>query len=496
MKKWGALLGFLLFVGVISAQQWDITRSIFPLTNAEAKGLLRADSSSQIFFPLTKGMDERIRVEGKKWYSIPQMTLGGGIEHDIQGNHWKPSYAGLAQWNGGFQSQRWWIDAGIFGMQGVGFPREREWAQNNQSLMGWGRVNLRNDGAIDAWDYTAKVAFKVNRYLSLEGGKGKLFVGDGYRSHFISQNASTFPYAKMSLKVGLFRFVSHWAQLKDNLLGWDHQRTKYIAMHSLSLDVKKKWNFALHEMVIWQKNDSTSVRNLDLHYLNPLAFWRPIEYAQGSADNVLLGASVSYTEQQRFKFYGQFLLDEWLLSEVKARNGWWGLKYGGQLGVKMMNVIPGLHALMEVNATRPFTYSHASPLQAWGQNGQPLAHPLGSNYAEALMMVQYSQGEKSTWQYQIAFNRHGANQNGDNYGGDIFTSYMKPVHVYGNDLFQGNDIRTGYQRLTYARKINASGWEAFGQGTYSWNTTTPAWNAWSVMIGIRTYGYIIQPWDF
>jgi hypothetical protein len=496
MKKGLIFLWIVFSMAESQAQQWDISRSIFPLSASEAKGLMRADTSSQLFYPLTPGMDERPLLDNKKWYSIPQWTLGGGVEHDIQGNHWKPSYAGLAQWNGGFQSKRWAMEVGLFGMQGVGLPRERAIAGDGSSLMGWGKVHLRKDGSIDAWDYTTKVAFKINQYLTLEGGKGKLFMGEGYRSQFISQNAATFPYAKMAMRLGPFRFVSHWAQLKDNGLGWDHLRTKYFAMHSLSMDVKKKWNFALHEMVIWQRNDSTSVRNVDLHYLNPLAFWRPIEYAQGSADNVLLGASMSYTEKQRFKFYGQFLLDEWLLSEVKARNGWWGLKYGGQLGVKMMNIVPGLHALLEVNATRPFTYSHASTLQAWGQNGQPLAHPLGANYAEALMVLEYTGKNGGAWQYEFAFNRHGANQNGDNYGGDIFTSYMKPVHVYGNDLFQGRDTRTGYQRLTYARKINDRGWEWFGQGTYSWNTTTPGWNAMSVMLGIRTNGYIIQPWDF
>ena len=124
------------------------------------------------------------------------------------------------------------------------------------------------------------------------------------------------------MKVGPFRFVSNYAQLRSGIPGMGHQEKKYIGLHALSIDVKKKWNFALYEMVIWQRNDSISVRNFDLHYLNPLAFWRPIEYAQGSADNVLLGLSASYTEKQKCKIYGQFLLDEWLLSEVRARLGW------------------------------------------------------------------------------------------------------------------------------------------------------------------------------
>ena len=248
-------------------------------------------------------------------------------------------------------------------------------------------------------------------------------------------------------------------------------------------------------MVIWQRNDSTSVRNFDLHYLNPLLFWRPAEYAQGSADNVLLAISGSYIHRQKVKFYFQFLLDEWLLSAVKARNGWWGLKYGGQLGMKYMDIIPGLSALSEVNAVRPFTYSHASSLQAWGHLNQPLAHPTGSNFAEWVIMLQYTKRE---WKlnYQINYNIFGRNTGAKNYGGDIFMTYMNPVSQFGNNLYQGEKHYLMYQQFSLSRAMGAWG-EAFVQLGWrndktSQRTLSDQW----IMLGLRTQGFQWQAWDY
>jgi hypothetical protein len=37
------------------------------------------------------------------------------------------------------------------------------------------------------------------------------------------------------------------------------------------------------------------------------------------------------------QFYGQFLLDEFNLEQIKSGDGWWANKWGLQLGAKYVN---------------------------------------------------------------------------------------------------------------------------------------------------------------
>ncbi|MBM3427513.1 MAG: hypothetical protein FJX95_01875 [Bacteroidetes bacterium] len=473
------------------AQQWDMSRPAHPLEDTVVRGFLRSDTTTQIFFPKISAWD---RAKDKKvFWILPQYNVLGGVQSVDSMHRVQASGQGLFQLNAGGTYKRWHAEAGSYYLGGR--PPLEKWTSETTARWGWGKFLSNKNDIIQQWDYTARLGFQANKYVHLEVGKGKLFVGEGYRSQFLSHNSSTYPYGRISIKVGPFRFVSNYAQLRSGIPGMGNQEKKYVGLHALSMDVKKKWNFALYEMVIWQRNDSTSVRNFDLHYLNPLAFWRPIEYAQGSADNVLLGLSASYTEKQRCKIYGQFLLDEWLLSEVRARLGWWGLKYGGQLGIQYFNVVPGLHMLLEANATRPFTYSHASPIQAWGHDQQALAHPLGSNYGELLYMVQYRHSE---WRlnYQINYSRKGNNRAGFNDGGDIFASYMNPSHIYGNQLYQGQSQTLVFQQLIVARKMGEQPLEAFLQCA-SYNKTNDALgHRWGVYLGIRSEGFFTQAFDF
>jgi hypothetical protein len=188
-------------------------------------------------------------------------------------------------------------------------------------------------------------------------------------------------------------------------------------------------------------------------------------------------------------------LDEWLLSEVKAKNGWWGLKYGGQLGVKAFDVIPGWDVLSEVNAVRPFTYSHASSLQAWGQLGQPLAHPWGANFIEWVNMAQF---KKKDWTVILACNygAYGLNRSGLNDGGNIFLSYKDPAQIYGNDFFQGDKRIFLFQRLQVSRKILKNSLECFGEVMSRTHYLPQMQSQQFLMIGIRTPGYFQDQWDY
>ena len=82
-------------------------------------------------------------------------------------------------------------------------------------------------------------------------------------------------------------------------------------MHYLSINLGRRWNIGFFEGIVWA--DSANSSGFDINFLNPIIFYRPIEFARGSdASNALLGFSTSYLIKDRWQLYMQFMLDEFV----------------------------------------------------------------------------------------------------------------------------------------------------------------------------------------
>lgn len=303
---------------------------------------------------------------------------------------------------------------------------------------------------------TGSATFNANKYFSFEVGRGKQFWGDGYRSLIMSHNSSPYPYARISTEIWNIKYVSTWAQMRDiSATGnFADSRLKYMALHALNWNIGNRFSAGFYEMVVWQSRDTLSDRGLDFNYLNPIIFFRPIEFAQGSADNVLVGMNWKWKVGKHHQLYGQILLDEFLLAELRAQSGWWANKWGFQFGYKAFDAFtPGLHILTEFNAVRPFTYTHGSVLQNYGHMNQGLAHPLGANFAEWLTQFRYA---KDDWEIENSFiwAIFGRDRDGNNMGGNIFRSYAGPFRQYDNYMAQGLKSTLHFNELTFRKKIS------------------------------------------
>ena len=180
--------------------------------------------------------------------------------------------------------------------------------------------------------------------------------------------------------------------IRDSLYSWqkdirinpfnrEQWLDKFTATHFLSWNVSPQVSLSLFETIIWAARDSLNNRGFDLNYLNPVIFYRPIEFSLGSADNAIIGFGMKYIASESLSFYGQWTIDEFLLENFISRSGWWANKFGLQLGNSYFNAfgVEDLVIKTEFNLARPFTYSHGNVTQNYGHFNQPLAHPLGSN---------------------------------------------------------------------------------------------------------------------
>jgi hypothetical protein len=309
-----------------------------------------------------------------------------------------------------------------------------------QSILGLG---MKNDSlnTYQLHHVEAYASYTPNSYFNFLLGQGKNFWGDGYRSLLLSDNAAAYPFFRINSTFWKVRYTNLWALHKDHRYeNYQGVQNKFIVAHQISWNIIKNLNFSVFETIIWQGKDTMNNRNFEPNYLNPIIFFRPVEYSIGSSDNAMLGATLKYVWNQKWVAYGQLLLDEFYLKEIRAKNGWWANKYGIQVGLKGFDLfgIENLSFLAEYNMVRPFTYSHVTSLQNYAHHDQSLAHPLGSNFKEGIVWLRYALGQ-FYFHSRTIYAEKGEDIYGStvSYGGDMFRSYTRRNGEYNHSTGQG-----------------------------------------------------------
>lgn len=319
--------------------------------------------------------------------------------------------------------------------------------------------NFKDDG----FDYPVAegyLSYAPAKFINIQFGHGKNFIGDGYRSLLQSDVASPYPYIKLNTTFWKIKYTNTWTSLRDVRAEVTEDgafKTKYIANHYLSWNVSKRLNVGLFESVMWTNDND---RGFDLNYLNPVIFYRAIEFETGQdAGNAILGASAKYKWNNKINLYGQFVLDEFALADVTGGNKSWRNKFGYQLGVKYFDAfeVDNLLLQFEYNQVRPFTYSHNTIVLNYGHNNQPMAHLWGANFREAIFIGRYDRGR---WfgDAKFIFGTRGFDFNtaedSFSYGGDIYRNYNERPFDNGVKIGQGNKVNTFNAELQAGYVVN------------------------------------------
>lgn len=293
--------------------------------------------------------------------------------------------------------------------------------------------------AVDYIDARGSINFTAAKYLDFQFGYDKNFIGNGYRSLFLSDFGNSYLFLKINTRIWKLNYMNLFMELVPQTININAGNklldNKYAAIHHLSMNVTRWLNIGIFEAVVFGRKNRFS-----LSYLNPIIFLRASEQQNGSADNALIGVDFKANVAKRFQFYGQILLDEFLLKEVRAGNGWWANKFGLQLGAKYVNAfgLKNLDLQGELNLVRPFTYSHFDSVSNYTHYNQPMAHPLGANFVEAIGMVRYQPHPKWTASGRLILWKQGMDTAASNYGSNIFKlNTDRPAGDYGYDLPSG-----------------------------------------------------------
>jgi hypothetical protein len=327
-------------------------------------------------------------------------------------------------------------------------------------------IGIAKEFKSDAFDFPmaeANLSYTPSKFINLNLGYGKNFIGDGYRSLLLGDGASPYPFFKLNTTFWKIKYTNIYTWLKDvrsEVIEDRTYATKFAASHYLSLNVSNRWNIGLFESVVWSNKNN---RGFDMSFVNPIIFYRTVEFTSSSrSGNALLGLTSKYKLSNQINIYGQFLLDEFSLNDVKAGDKSWKNKYGYQLGAKYYNAfsIKNLLLQVEYNNVRPYVYAHSDAITNYGHNNQSLGHQWGGNFREFIAIARYHQGRYFA-DAKVTFGERGLDFNegvdNSNYGSNIYLSYNanRPYDT-GVTIGQGNKTTLFFADLQAGYLINPS----------------------------------------
>ncbi len=308
---------------------------------------------------------------------------------------------------------------------------------------------------VDYFDARGYITFNAAKFIDFQLGYDKNFIGNGYRSLMLSDWGNSYLFAKINTKIWKLNYQNIFMELMpqfkksgDNLLP-----RKYAAIHHLSMNVTKWLNIGLFESVVFGRQD-----HFDFQYLNPIIFYRHVEGTVGSPDNAMAGLDFKANVAHRLQFYGQFMVDEFILKQVRDNPTSWVNKFGLQAGVKYIDAfgVNNLDLQLETNRVRPFTYSHNDTIANYTHYNQPLAHPLGANFQEMIAIVNYQPAPRWHLYGRAIYYQQGLDSNGINFGGNIFRDYRTRIADDGFEVAGGRKATSfnGLLQVSYELKEN------------------------------------------
>ena len=333
----------------------------------------------------------------------------------------------------------------------------QDWVNKYKAVPNQGYYKSFKTTGYDYFNATGYFTFGVTKYIDVQFGYDKNFIGNGYRSLFLSDFSNNTLFLKLNTRIWKFNYQNLFMELTateprgpDRLL-----KKKYAAMHHLDVNITKSLNIGLFEGIIFGRPD-----HFEFGYLNPIIFYRSIEQQNGSFDNALVGLDFKANVAHALQFYGQLQVDEFVLSEVKQNNGSWVNKWGVQLGVKYIDAfgIKNLDLQVESNHVRPFTYSHSDSIANYTHYNQPLAHPLGASFQEFIGIARYQPAPKWYLEGKLFFWKQGTDtSNTVSYGSNIFLPYTfrnrDNGFQTGEDLYPGKTFMASFL-LSYELRQN------------------------------------------
>ncbi|WP_461449040.1 gliding motility protein RemB [Mucilaginibacter sp.] len=245
------------------------------------------------------------------------------------------------------------------------------------------------------WTYaTSIIGYSPSSKVNIEAGVDKTFIGDGYRSMLLSDFASNYPLIRLKIDLAKnVRYMVMWAYMQDqnapklDSLAHAPNRIKWGVFHYIDWNVTNRFSLGFFNALIAPADYAYgSSHGFDVNYINPILFIKSAGPSGPIPDNTLIGFNAKYKIFDKTVLYSQYIYDQ-LASSGNSKDGFQlGLRGADLLNVNSFNY------LVEFNTAKPYTTATQYPLVNYTDLDEPLAHPFGSNFKEAIGILSYSIG--------------------------------------------------------------------------------------------------------
>ena len=115
-----------------------------------------------------------------------------------------------------------------------------------------------NGKGFDYSSATGYISVTAGKHFMFQLGHGKNFLGDGYRSLLLSDNAYANAYFKMEINFWHMKYLvlyNQYLDMHEDIPEIGYAR-KYSAVHYLSWAISKQVNLSFFDAIIWQATDT------------------------------------------------------------------------------------------------------------------------------------------------------------------------------------------------------------------------------------------------
>ncbi len=404
----------------------------------------RPDSSRHYYYLTTKLFREhliQVKHEGFK------LSIDPVFRFELAKDFVETAVANTNRSTNNFNSRGFWVKAdlgkdvsfqtGFYENQAILPIYIYQYIQGSGVIPGQGRVKEFTERSFDfSWAH-GNVSWTPQRWLNVQFGNGRHFVGNGYRSMLLSDNTFPYPYLKFSALTTDQRFQYTTINAKfqsvndpgdrlptgeslESLFYWRRASFKHLSVHLGPAQI------GLFEATLFQNIDSAGIKPFNALELNPALGLNTVVNGFGGVNKQLIGLDAKVRFTDKLFAYGQFALDD----PAQQRYAW-------QAGFQWFDVLRrDLHFLVEYNSATSFAYTSNRSRGSYSHFNQPLASPLGAGYDEAVAIVDYGIHQK-WW-----FRAQGSLAN--------FRVDTSAVSVSGSNIFDARE-KTGADSLSVKR---------------------------------------------
>lgn len=255
----------------------------------------------------------------------------------------------------------------------------------NAVVPGAARTKPFKNGGFDYGYAIGNFVFRATKHISVIAGNNQQFIGAGYRSLLLSDNAIGSPYVRVD-----YQFFPRWTfnYLRSRLLNLvrkpnyttveGYYQAKGLAVNYISFAATSRLTISLFDGAIWAKGDSIKTSTLNPLYYSPVPFLAHL--VSDSTAFAISGLNFNWLITSNIRLYGQAAFARWKKMETAFQLGGRSYEFVG---------LESLFMQVEYNQVSSHMYQAPAQFLSYSQYNLPLAHTKGNGFREIVFRLNW-----------------------------------------------------------------------------------------------------------